>query len=75
MLLTDLPNVGLKLAENLRRVGLETPRISEKRGPGRPFSVSGPRWTPRPASISSPPWPGRSWAFQRKRFPQRKRRS
>ena len=75
MLLTDLPNVGLKLAENLRRVGLETPRTSEKRGPGRTFAVSGPRWTPRPASISSPPWPGRSWAFQRKRFPRRKGRS
>lgn len=25
MTLTDLPNVGPKLAENLRRVGLETP--------------------------------------------------
>lgn len=25
MLLTDLPNVGPKLAKNLRRAGLETP--------------------------------------------------
>ena len=32
MLLTDLPNVGLKLAENLRRVGLETPEDFRKAG-------------------------------------------
>ena len=30
MLLTDLPNVGLKLAENLRRVGLEPPEDFRK---------------------------------------------
>ena len=37
MLLTDLPNVGLKLAENLRRVGLETPEDIRKAGAREAF--------------------------------------
>ena len=37
MLLTDLPNVGLKLAENLRRVGLETPEDFRKAGAREAF--------------------------------------
>ena len=37
MLLTDLPNVGLKLAENLRRVGLETPEDFRKAGAREDF--------------------------------------
>lgn len=37
MLLTDLPNVGLKLAENLRRVGLETPKDFRKAGAREAF--------------------------------------
>ena len=37
MLLTDLPNVGLKLAENLRRVGLETPADFRKAGAREAF--------------------------------------
>ena len=32
MTLTDLPNVGPKLAENLRRVGLETPEAFRAAG-------------------------------------------
>lgn len=32
MTLTDLPNVGPKLAENLRRVGLETPETFRAAG-------------------------------------------
>ena len=37
MLLTDLPNVGLKLAENLRRVGLETHEDFRKAGAREAF--------------------------------------
>lgn len=37
MLLADLPNVGLKLAENLRRVGLETPEDFRKAGAREAF--------------------------------------
>ena len=73
--LQELPNIGPRLAENLRRAGLETPESLRRRGPGRLSSASGPRWTPRPAFTSSPPWPGRSWASPRRQFPRRKRRT
>lgn len=37
MTLTDLPNVGPKLAENLRRVGLETPAAFQEAGAREAF--------------------------------------
>ena len=37
MTLTDLPNVGPKLAENLRRVGLETPESFRAAGAREAF--------------------------------------
>lgn len=37
MTLTDLPNVGPKLAENLRRAGLETPEDFRAAGAGEAF--------------------------------------
>jgi len=37
MTLTDLPNVGPKLAENLRRVGLETPEAFRAAGAREAF--------------------------------------
>jgi len=37
MELTDLPNVGPKLAENLRRVGLETPEAFRAAGAEEAF--------------------------------------
>ena len=37
MLLTDLPNVGPKLAENLRRAGLETPAHFREAGAREDF--------------------------------------
>ena len=37
MTLTDLPNVGPKLAENLRRVGLETPEAFRVAGTEEAF--------------------------------------
>lgn len=37
MVLTDLPNIGPKLAENLRRVGLETPEAFREAGTEEAF--------------------------------------
>ena len=43
MTLTDLPNVGPKLAENLRRVGLETPEAFRAAGAREAFRAAGAR--------------------------------
>ena len=57
--LTDLPNIGPKLAGNLERIGVTTQEQFQALGRRRRFCASRPKWNLPPASTSWKHWQGR----------------